>query len=455
MGEEMKNRSERDMDLARKIARDVCAAGGRAYFVGGVVRDGLVGLETKDIDLEIYGVSPEELREILRGIGEVYEKGAAFGVLSLRGTNLDIAMPRTESVIGPGHRDFDVAVDPALSPQRASRRRDFTINAMMRDVLTGEILDFWGGRKDLEGRIVRHVADDTFPEDPLRVFRAAQFAARFRARIAPETIELCRDMEVRSLSKERVFEELSKALLKADRPSIFFESLREMEQMHEFFPEIEKMIGVPQNPQYHPEGDVFRHTMLVVDQAASLRDQAKWPLAFMLSALCHDLGKIDSTEISPDGRITSYLHPITGQALAEAQMERWTSHRKLLRYVENMVEMHMRPNQLAMCRSKKKKTRQMFDASECPEDLILLSRADASGKRDAPYDIRLEEFLRERLEDYRQVLREKMVTGEDLQRAGFSPDERFGQMLRRARELHFSGYPADQALKQIVREFPK
>ena len=445
----------RDLLLARQLAEAVAEAGGRAYFVGGYVRDALLGADCKDIDIEVYGISPETLRALLADLGEVLEKGAAFGVLGLAHTNLDIAMPRTESRTGGRHTDFDVSVDPYLSPREASRRRDFTFNAMMMDVLSGEILDAWGGREDLRARVVRHVSDETFADDALRVFRAAQFAARFEATLAPETQALCARMDVTQISRERVFDELCKALLKAERPSVFFRLLAETDHLKEFFPEVGQTRGVPQNPVYHPEGDVFEHTMLVLDCAAALRDQAEWPLGFMLAALCHDLGKFNATEIREDGKITAYAHPMTGVPLTETQLGRLTSHVKLSRYVTNMVALHMRPNALANCRSKKKKTRMLFDASVCPFDLILLSRADASGKTDAPYNMDNWEFLLERLEDYKQVMQRPMVTGQDLVNAGFKPGENFKGLLQRARELHFSGLEKQRVLRQLLGEAPK
>ena len=294
-----------DRLLARAIAADVTALGGRVYYVGGAVRDRLMGVECKDIDIEVYGVSPGQLREVLARHGEVLEKGASFGVLGLRHSNLDVAMPRVERRTGGHHRDFDVSVDPSLSTREASMRRDFTINAMMEDVLTGEVIDHWNGRNDLANRVIRCVSPATFPEDALRVFRAAQFAARLNARIDEETLALCREIDVTEISHERVFEELSKALLKADSPSVFFRELRRMDHLKEFFPEIEACAGVEQNPCFHPEGDVFEHTMLVADCAAALRNRAEWPLGFMLSALLHDLGKCLATEVQDDGRITA------------------------------------------------------------------------------------------------------------------------------------------------------
>lgn len=442
-----------EVQIARRLAEAVAANGGRAYFVGGYVRDQLMGRRTKDIDVEIYGIAPARLRALLAREGRVFEKGASFGVLSLEHTNLDVAMPRRESRTGARHTDFDISVDPSLSTRDASRRRDFTVNAMLMDVLTGEIVDHWGGRNDLAAGVLRHVASDTFPEDALRVYRAAQFAARFEMRVAEETIELCRGMDVRALSRERVFEETCKAFLQAKRPSVYFAVLEEMEHLEEFFPEVAAMRGVPQNPQYHPEGDVCRHTMLVLDQAALLRERAVEPLFFMFAALCHDLGKIDSTRVEEDGRITSHMHPVSGRPLAERQLRRLCDNARLLRYVDDMVLNHMRPNAMAMSQSKKKKTRLLFDECVCPEDLILLSRADASGKLGAPYDERFERFLLERLQDWREAAAQPMVTGRDLISAGLVPDERFSAMLQRARALRFAGLSKDSALRQVLAEF--
>ena len=439
-----------DAILAGRIAQDVAQLGGRVYYVGGVVRDGLTGVECKDIDIEVYGITPVQLRETLANHGEVLEKGASFGVLGIRHSDLDIAMPRKERRTGGGHRDFDVSVDPFMSTREASMRRDFTINAMMQDVLTGEIVDHWGGQADLEKRVIRCVNPETFREDALRVFRAAQFASRLDAQIDEGTLALCADIDVTQITHERVFDELCKALIKADRPSVFFRELRRMDHLKEFFPQIGALIGVEQNPKFHPEGDVFEHTMLTIDCAAALRDRALQPLPFMLAALCHDLGKFDSTEVNEEGRIISYLHPVTGVPLAERQLGRLTSNVKLTKYVANMVAMHMRPNALANAHSKKKKTRIMFDLAVCPEDLILLSRADATGKLDGPYNEANWNFLVERLEDYRQVMQRPMVTGQDLLDAGFKPGEQFKDLLARAKDLHFSGVEKGRVLRQLM-----
>lgn len=442
-----------DRALAKAIAKDVAQCGGRAYFVGGAVRDGCMGVACKDIDIEVYGVSPARLREIMARHGEVLEKGASFGVLGLRHSDLDVAMPRKERRVGEKHTDFDVCVDPNLSTKEASLRRDFTINAMMQDVLSGEIIDHWGGREDLQNRVIRCVSEQSFPEDALRVFRAAQFAARLEAQIESNTRALCARIDVNQVTHERVFEEMKKALLKAKRPSVFFREMQKMDHLKEFFPEVEACVGVLQNPKFHPEGDVFEHTMLVLDCAAQLREQAQEPLGFMISALLHDLGKCVATQVQEDGRITSYGHEVLGLDLVQTQLKRWTNNAKLIRYVLNQTELHMRPNMLAACRSKKKKTRGLFDLSVCPEDLILLSRADASGKLDAPYNEENERFLRERLEDYREIVKRPMVTGKDLLEAGVAPGEAMKGLLARARQLHFSGFEKKNALRQVLAEY--
>lgn len=249
-------------------------------------------------------------------------------------------------------------------------------------------------------------------------------------------------------SRDRLFDTLMHAL----RPSTHFRDLLDSGELAGALPELAGCVGVAQNPVYHPEGDVFEHTMLVVDCAAGLRHKALNPLGFMLSALTHDLGKAACTQAQPDGKITAYGHEVAGRPLCRSLMARLTDDAALTDYVENMVWLHMRPNILAKCRSKKKKTRQLFDLSLCPEDLILLSRADASGKLDAPYDESLEAFLRQRLEDYRRVMTLPMVTREDLLAAGFSPGEALEAALARVRQLHFSGFDRQHALKQVMAE---
>ena len=436
-------------DMARKIAESVAAKGGRAYYVGGYVRDALLHIENKDIDMEVHGISPAVLAEILDSLGQRMAIGESFGVFGLRGWDLDIAMPRKEAVRGLGHRDFDICVDPFIGTEAAARRRDFTVNAMMQDILTGEIVDHFGGRGDLSSRILRHVCDTSFPEDPLRVLRGAQFAARFGFTPARETIRICKTMELQHLPKERVEGELKKALLKAERPSVFFEFLRQTEQLDVWFPELKALIGVPQNPVYHAEGDVWTHTMMVLDEAAKLRHRTESPYAFMLSALVHDFGKALCTE-EIRGVLHAYDHEKAGLGPAKAFVQRLTAEGRLLKYVLNMTELHMKPNTVARACSARKVTNRMFDASVDPEGLICIALADDRGRICSQPRESTEDFLTMRLACYRELMAKPHVMGRDLIEAGLTPGGDFTQILGYAHKLRLAGVEKDSALTQTL-----
>lgn len=438
-----------DLEMAKTIARRVAEAGGRAYYVGGFVRDGLLGQENKDVDMEVHGISHDALAAILDSLGQRITIGESFGIFNLKGYSVDIAMPRKESARGQGHRDFDIFVDPFIGIEGAARRRDFTINAMMQDVLTGEILDPFGGREDLSKQILRHVDDTSFGEDPLRVLRGAQFAARFQCTVAPETVELCKTMPLSHLPRERIEGELKKALLKAEKPSIFFESLRKMEQLDICFPELKALIGVPQNPVYHAEGDVWNHTMLVLDEAVKLRHRTSNPYWFMLTALVHDFGKAVTTE-EKNGVLHAYDHETKGLPLAEDFLRRLTGESKLIRYVLNLTELHMKPNTAAAMHSAPKVTTRMFDAAIDPEALICIALADDRGRISQKPAPSTEEFLYARLELYRELMARPYVTGQDLIAAGLTPAADFSQILQYAHKLRLSGVDKENALRQTL-----
>lgn len=438
-----------DRQMAEKIAELVSRKGGRAYYVGGYVRDSLMGIANKDIDIEVHGVTPGELEEILDSLGQRMAIGESFGVFALKGCSLDIAMPRKEQLRGQGHRDFDIFVDPFIGTEGACRRRDFTCNALMQDILTGEILDHFGGREDLRRGILRHVSGDSFGEDPLRVLRCAQFAARFGFEVAPQTRELCRNMDLSHLTKERIEGELKKALLKAERPSVFFQILREMDQLDLWFPEVKALIGVPQNPVYHGEGDVWNHTMLVLDEAAKLRHRVENPYWFMLGALTHDFGKAVCTEVVK-GAIHAYDHEKQGQPIIRTFLGRITGENKLTEYVLNLALLHMKPNTAAAVGASIKSTNKMFDQSMDPEGLICMALADDRGKRtELPQDSH-EDFLYQRLAIYREYMARPYVMGRDLIEAGLRPSESFTQILAYAHKLRLAGIDKENALKQTL-----
>ncbi len=439
----------KDMQMARRIAEAVGEVGGVAYFVGGYVRDRLMGGKGKDIDIEIHGVTPDCLKKILDSLGNRLDIGESFGIFGLRGYSLDIAMPRRESCRGRGHRDFDIFVDPHIGTLSAARRRDFTVNAMMQNVLTGEIIDHYGGREDLENKVIRHVDDKSFAEDPLRVLRGAQFAARFEFSIAEETAELCRKMDLSALPRERIMGELEKALLKAERPSIFFEELRKMDQLDIWFPELNALIGIEQNPKYHSEGDVWVHTLMVLDQAAVLREYTKNPLGLMLSALSHDYGKAVCTEVIK-GEIHCYGHETAGLPLVREFMQRLTSEAELKKYVLNMAEYHMKPNALAAQGASVKATNRMFDRSVDPEGLLCLAIADGLGKTSPKEYVSYNNFFKERLAVYREYMSRPYVMGQDLIAAGLAPCKQFSEYLEYAHKLRLAGVEKESALRQTL-----
>lgn len=441
-------------EKVNKIAHLVKEQGGTAYAVGGYVRDKLLGKESKDIDIEVHGITPDVLEKILDSVGPRIEIGKSFGVYSICGTSIDIAMPRKETAIGSGHRDFKIDVEPHIGTLNAAKRRDFTVNAIMQDILTGEIIDHFGGEKDLREGILRHVNSDSFSEDPLRVLRAAQFAARFNLEIAPQTLALCREINISSLSSERVFEELKKALLKAEKPALFFENLRIMGHLSYWFPEIEKLIGVSQSTVYHKEGDVYTHTMMVLDEAAKMRHTVQEPLYFMLSALVHDLGKVTATKFY-NGNYHATGHEEAGAVIAKTFLHRITNEIALLEYVMNMTEFHTKPRMLADDNSSIKATNKMFDESVNPHDLIKLSLCDGLGKIPQKPIMHAESFLNKRLEIYNEYMARPYVTGQDLINAGMSPGKEFSELLSFAHKMRLAGVMKETALSIVLAEARK
>jgi tRNA nucleotidyltransferase (CCA-adding enzyme) len=295
------------------LARSVDENGGRAMLVGGCVRDELMGLEPKDWDVEVYGVEAGRLKEILESFADTLNVvGEAFTVYKI-GKDLDVSMPRRERKVDRGHRGFMVEGDPDMSFGEACSRRDFTVNAILKDPLTGEIVDPFAGRGDFDKKVLRHVSSETFGEDSLRVLRAAQFAARFEFDIAPETVEICKTIDVTDLPKERIWGEIEKLLLAAQHPSIGLKWLYELGVVDQLFPEMKALVGVPQEPEWHPEGDVDVHTLMVVDEARKLIDDLphERQVAVMLGALAHDFGKPPTT-VFMDGRWRSHSHDEAG-----------------------------------------------------------------------------------------------------------------------------------------------
>ena len=293
-------------EMVLEVARAIKEAGGKALIVGGAVRDEVLGIAAKDFDIEVYGLDDEEVEKIAGEFGSVKDVGKAFGILKLQhkgGVELDISLPRTDSKIGEGHRGFEVKVDPRMSIAEAAKRRDFTFNALSKDPLTGEIFDPFGGVDDLREHILSVTDEERFRDDPLRLLRGAQFTGRFGVQADLKTLEIFKSMvpELAEISKERVREEWEKLLLRSKKPSKGLNLLREIGVVEQYYPELHAMVGCEQEFEWHPEGDVWVHTLMVVDKAKELtksynlsNEKAR---IVMLAALCHDLGKPATTEI--------------------------------------------------------------------------------------------------------------------------------------------------------------
>lgn len=309
------------LDQAREIARAIQTEGGRALVVGGWVRDRLLGLPAKDLDIEVFGLTAARVRETLERLGPVNTVGESFTVYKLG--DIDVSLPRRESKTGRGHKGFDIVGDPDLSFPEAARRRDFTINAIGWDPLLDEYLDPYHGREDLEHNILRVVDQSTFADDSLRVLRAVQLAARFELGVTPETESLCGSVALDDLPAERIWGEIQKLLLQARRPSLGLELARKWGVTSQLFPELEALVGCEQEPDWHPEGDVWVHTLLVVDQARQRLDGLSVPeqITLMLGALTHDFGKPATTAVI-DGRIRSMNHEEAGVGPTLAFLDR-------------------------------------------------------------------------------------------------------------------------------------
>ncbi len=335
-----------DSQIAEAVAERVQRAGGRALYVGGWVRDRLLGRESKDIDLEVYGIEADRLHALLTEVSPVNTVGQSFTVYKVGG--VDVSLPRTESKQGRGHRGFVVTGDPWMPVEEAARRRDFTINAIAWDPRRDEYIDPFAGRDDLARRRLRVVDPATFADDSLRVLRGVQLAARFELAPDDATAHICRGIALDDLPAERIRGEMEKLLLQARRPSLGFDLALDLGVIEQLFPELEALVGCEQEPEWHPEGDVWVHTLMVVDEARARIDDLDQPqrLTLMLATLCHDLGKPATTGFV-DGRIRSRGHEEAGVPPTRALLDRLDVHTlagyDVRQQVLGLVAHHLKP----------------------------------------------------------------------------------------------------------------
>ncbi len=442
------------------IAEHIRDAGGQAVVVGGWVRDRLLGIDSKDIDVEVFGLDLKQLKAVLRDFGAVMEVGRAFGVLKLKGLDVDFSLPRIDSKTGPGHRGFDVETRPELDFASAALRRDLTVNSIGFDPLTDEYLDPHGGRRDLERGVLRATDPTQFADDPLRALRAAQLSARLEMPADTELLELCRELVLDEVSPERIFEEFKKLLCKGAKPSMGLELLRDA-QLLRYFPELAALVDVPQDSRWHPEGDVWTHTLMVVDEAALLRD-GEDELALMFGALCHDLGKPDVTE-EHEGAIRSHGHSSQGVRHTEALLSRWRAPASLIKQVCALVEHHLAPTQMVNQSEGPKAYRRLARALEAAGVTLALlervARADQLGRltleaKQRRFPAGDEFLLQARAARVEHQAPHDLVMGRHLLDRGIEPGRRFGWILSRCRELQdeYPEHDADELLTLVLTE---
>jgi tRNA nucleotidyltransferase (CCA-adding enzyme) len=381
--------------LVERIIRELHAAGHRAVVVGGAVRDALLGLPPKDIDVEVYGMAYDRLAEFVSRFGRVDLVGKSFGIVKLHDVDdsYDFAVPRRDSKFGLHHRDFHAVFDPQITPEEAASRRDFTINAMGWDPIEGALLDFFGGVRDLQAKILR-ATSAAFVEDPLRVLRGMQIAARFDLTLDPQTAAMCRSIvdQYSTIARERVGDEFMKWATKAAWPGRIAQYLADS-GWAAHFPEIAALAGVPQDPEWHPEGDVSTHTMLVLNEAARIAERdglegdARAVLVF--AALCHDFAKPATTQLRlREGRMrwSSWGHEAAGGPMAREFLRRIHIKESIVEQVVPLVENHLVHTTAAKSAVTPRAIRRLAIrlAPASMEQLLRLIEADHSGRPPLP-----------------------------------------------------------------------
>jgi tRNA nucleotidyltransferase (CCA-adding enzyme) len=437
-----------EIERARTIAELVCKEGGRALIVGGSVRDRLLGREFKDVDMEVFGLGADRLRSLLESLGRVETVGESFQVY--KAGDIDVSLPRRESKSGRGHRGFDVTGDPSMSIEEAARRRDFTINAISWDPITCEYLDPCDGRSDLERRVLRMVDSQTFGDDSLRVLRAIQFAARFELAVDERTRELCRALPLDDLPAERVWNEIEK-LLGAPKPSVGFALALELDVVERLFPELHALVGCPQEPEWHPEGDAWVHTLQVIDQARTRVDDLDRPerLAVMLGAVCHDFGKPVTTAFL-DGRIRSIDHEEQGVPPATAFLDRLNIQSidgyDVRRQVLGMVAQHLKPGMWFKARDEVgdgafRRLAQKVDL----ELLARLAKSDCMGRQPGTFNCEAMDWFLDRARKLGVEHRPPapILLGRHVLALGLEPGPRVGEILKAVYEQQLDGHVND------------
>jgi tRNA nucleotidyltransferase (CCA-adding enzyme) len=447
-----------DLGFAAQASQALKESGGLALVVGGYARDEALERITgepqasKDIDIEVYGTSFDSLSQQLASFGPTDLVGASFGIIKLKnpetGHMLDFSIPREDSKIDKGHRGFKVTGNPDMTVREAARRRDLTINALALNPLTGELIDEYGGLQDLKDGVLRATDPELFGDDPLRVLRVMQFAGRFNFRVDPVTAEICRSLDLAELPGERIGEEWLKLMTKSSKPSVGLEVAKELGILKQLHPELDVLSRVEQEPEWHPEGNVWNHTKLVADAAAKVVRQkgleGEEALVVLFGALCHDLGKATTTEMREKSgvmRITSHGHEAAGIEPSKSFLKSINLKGSVIDKIVPIVREHLyhvhnpEPTDKQLARF----AQRLQPASIKLWDLV--SRCDSNGRggefveKTSSYRL----FERSQQLNIQERPAPKIVTGKDLMGLGLKPGVQFGAILEHLYEAQLDG----------------
>lgn len=439
----MMNQFQSLQNQYQSIIQAIHGAGGHPIFVGGCVRDTLLGEVVKDVDLEVYNLPVKDLEKILFTLGDLIFVGKSFGVFKMPQFNLDISLPRLDQKSGLGHTGFLITADPNLDFTTASKRRDLTINSIGYDPIQNILLDPHGGFQDLENKILRATDPKTFCEDPLRALRVAGFAARFLMTPDSQLIALGRKCPLDQLSSDRLQEEFYKLLTKGKKPSLGFQFLQDAGLL-KYFPEVLALQGTPQNPLWHPEGDVWVHTMMVLDVAAKYPVDPSKKFMYMMALLAHDLGKPLVTKRNSNGDWTSRGHESVGLKPAKSFLTRLNISQAITKKILCLIKNHLAPIQLINQESKdgafRRLARELDQAGLTPLDLAWIARMDHLGRttqdaldHKAPtVDAFVDRIHRLNLEIHAP---KDVVQGRDLIQRGLTPGKDFSKILEKCRMI--------------------
>ena len=455
-----------------RLCEVVRKAGGRAMLVGGSVRDQLLGIESKDFDIEVYQLEPSRLRQVLEQIGRVSAVGDKFSVYKQvfipggitktdeearvrERCEIDVSLPRRESKSGRGHRGFVIEGDPTMSFEEAARRRDFTINAILFDPLTGETVDPYGGRDDLKRRVLKAVASDTFIEDSLRVLRAVQLAARFQMTIDADTVNLCRTIDLSDLPRERIWGEIEKLLVLAPQPSIGLDAAFELGVLDKLFPQIRALVGIESDRVHSNDDDAFKHTKQSLDIAAKLDTDLSKPqrIAVMLATLCHDLGAgSKETSTVSESDISANVVEATRSVLNRLGVFGINGY-DVRSQVLALVREHLKPRQYHLARETITGGDFRRLAQKVDIDLLYrVARACAAADPDGSPAVAEQWFIERALAlGVEHGPPAPLLQGRDLIEAGYEPGPEMGRLLREAYELQLDGKitTAEEALAAV------